>query len=706
MTMSEKPTSPQSLPHRLKRSIILYTGLGIFLTGTIIATVCLYPMYMQLRQFADRELEREAQTHALTIEQYLFRLTDTVQQITSRTRVRDLLVEYNHGAVSREELVDFSLPKLVDALQLADDSVGMTRLDAAGQVAVEVAEAPSWSNTKLVPDDLRKPLLLGPVVTPAGARLLVAAPIEDRSMQRVGTDLVAFSLAGLAKILDELNKSKSAGKVALIMRTGGEFYLFEAELNGESPGQPVPLQSPLGRAVNELAGKQDRTALIVPEDSFSGAQDVTSLVRINDLDWLLHESRGQSVLYAIPNRLISILVPAIAGLVLIGAFGSIMLLTPLAGKMIVQTGEYEAEIRRRTKALNELEIAHGRIDSILRSVPSGLLVCDTDQRVLLVNQAAARLFRLDAGALTGRSMKELVKEGLFPASIDCLDHLPWSQPTNISFALEQEGQSQRFIRAECSLMKGPSGGFLGTVILFQDLTRDYELDRLKNEFISTAAHELRTPLTAILGYSEMLLDSGLEFNLGEEQKTAFLKEIYAKGEALSAMVDDLLDISRIEAGQPLPLQTMACDLLAVVSKVTEQFAMIHRDYRFVTEVLPPPDGCTFSLDSRRIHQVLENLISNAVKYSRSGTQVTISGEPLEDSYQISISDEGFGIAAENIPRVFDKFYRVDSSNTAVSGLGLGLSVARQIINGHHGKISVESIPKQGTKVTFTVPMTC
>jgi len=661
-------------------------------------------MNQQLRQYAELELVHKAQNYALTIDQYLYRITDTTLQITSRSRIRDLLEEYNQGLVSHEELVSFSRPKLADALKLSADNVGMTRLDVEGNVAIEIGDAPSWDSLAVAPEDLHKPLIKGPVFTSNGPQLLVAAPINDRSGQRVGTDLIAFSLAGLSRILKELNDTNQSENVNLAMQAEGGFhFILESEEKG-GLGKTISPNSVYGRAMGKLANNKEVEELIVRDDSQSETDIVTYLISLDGFDWILSVSVDTSELYAIPNRLLGTLLPVIAALVLLGAVGSVLLLNPLAGKVIVQTVKYEEELRQRSQALTDLKTAHNRIDNIIKSSPNGLLVCDSNYRILLVNPTAESLFGFRAEDVSNQSLDELIAKGVLPESLGCLD--PHSKPpaTEIEFSLEQRDHSLHFIRGRCTAAHNSKGDLDCIIILLQDVTRDRELDQMKNEFISTAAHELRTPLTTLIGYTDMLIDPAFRGDFSEEQKNGFLAEVFKKGEVLSQLVDDLLDISRMEAGQPLPLHLEPCDILAVVGEVSDQFARSNRTHKMVIDLLHPPSGSCFRLDPVRIRQVVENLLSNAVKYSSIGSQITVSGKALKHGYQVTVSDEGIGISDENIPLVFDKFYRVDSSNTAVGGLGLGLSVVKQIIEGHNGEIHLESTPKKGTKVSFSVPM--
>ncbi len=230
-----------------------------------------------------------------------------------------------------------------------------------------------------------------------------------------------------------------------------------------------------------------------------------------------------------------------------------------------------------------------------------------------------------------------------------------------------------------------------------------EMDQLKSDFISTAAHELRTPLTAIIGFTELLLDPVNSINLTEDLKREFLREIYERGETLDRMINDFLDVSRIESGLPLPLALHETNLAEVLNKVIEFYHLLERDYSFQLVLPEEPSLLSVIIDRQRINQVLENLLSNAVKYSPKGKKVILSGRPVPNGWEISVTDHGIGMSQEQLSKVFDKFYRAKPTDAKAQGLGLGMSIVRHIVEAHGGSIRVESTEGEGTTVTFNLP---
>jgi len=264
-----------------------------------------------------------------------------------------------------------------------------------------------------------------------------------------------------------------------------------------------------------------------------------------------------------------------------------------------------------------------------------------------------------------------------------------------------------FHKAVFTSEEGKLSGLVGTILDITERKRSeralQELDRIKNEFISTAAHELRTPLTSILGYSEILSRPDDYPHLSADQKRSLFDELHYSAEHLAQIVDDLLDLSRMETGQPMPIKRVPCDPDAILRRTVEHFAMRSELHSFQI-ISHPLEANRLSCDPQRLRQVVENLLANATKYSPQGGSIEIRAEIDRDRYLVSICDQGIGMSEEQRARVFDKFYRGDTSDTAASGLGLGMSIVRTIIHAHGGEIDLESSPGQGTCVRFWLPM--
>ncbi|MCK4507511.1 MAG: HAMP domain-containing histidine kinase, partial [Desulfuromonadales bacterium] len=273
-----------------------------------------------------------------------------------------------------------------------------------------------------------------------------------------------------------------------------------------------------------------------------------------------------------------------------------------------------------------------------------------------------------------------------------------------SFDLELQGEhshNPNIYQVRVSQLLSDENESPGVVLLLRDVTREREIESMKSAFLAMAAHELNTPLTTIIGYSELLTSLETAKNFGEEQKKDYLLLIHDKALALGGLIDDLLDVSRVESGRSLSLDYQDLDLDSVIHEVVASYSENATRHNFFTNL---PDVATHLLADRlRLKQVVDHLISNAVKYAPEGGDVRINLTMNDNKLELSVEDEGIGMDEEHLAHIFDRFYRADSSDTAVQGVGLGMSIVRNIVLAHHGDIRVESQPGKGTKVYITLP---
>ena len=226
-----------------------------------------------------------------------------------------------------------------------------------------------------------------------------------------------------------------------------------------------------------------------------------------------------------------------------------------------------------------------------------------------------------------------------------------------------------------------------------------ELDRMKSEFLSTAAHELRTPLTSILGFSEILVERKLD----EKKRTRFLETINKEAGDLADIVNDLLDVSSIEAGTGFEIKKAPIDFKEALLKSINLIKGQTDEHTFKVNI--PYDLPRVQADKNRIDQVMENLLSNAVKFSSKGGEITVSIERRKDELKIIVADEGIGIPEKDLLQIFDRFYRAsNATRAAIRGTGLGLEIVKYIIESHGGRIWAESKPGKGSTFTFTLPL--
>lgn len=375
----------------------------------------------------------------------------------------------------------------------------------------------------------------------------------------------------------------------------------------------------------------------------------------------------------------------------------------MAEKLQRQTESLERMVEERTEklkiALNDSQNARDKIDSIIKSIADGIIVTDSQKKIVLMNRAAEELLDVRLSSAIGLSLDFAVRDKSLQEK---LTYTFDKKMTGYEFDFEHPGEdpkNPRIMRARTSLLGEPDGTKVGTILVIQDVTHEREIDRMKTEFLITAAHELRTPLTSIQGFSEILMTRD---NINIDERKKYLGYINKQSIALGKIVTDLLDVSRIKSRNGMTIRKTKSDIREVIKEVVFFFEEQKIKNKLKIEI--PQKPLEFSFDPEKIDRVLKNLISNAVKYSPGGGEIRIALTAKENACQISIEDQGIGMTSEQVTKIFDKFYRADTSDSAPDGTGLGMTIAKHLVESHGGTINVESESKKSTKVTITLPL--
>jgi len=334
----------------------------------------------------------------------------------------------------------------------------------------------------------------------------------------------------------------------------------------------------------------------------------------------------------------------------------------LEEKVVERTGELE-------KALNDTAQARDRIDGIVKSVADGLIVTDIYNRVILMNRMAEDLLRVRLSEVIDRPIDFAIQDETLRDRVRSTLEKK-TEGYEFDFELPSDDPKHpRIMRGRTSVISDREGKQAGIVTIIHDVTHERDVDRMKTEFISTAAHELRTPLTSIQGFSEIMLTRD---DITEEEKKRFLSYINKQSVSLSTIVSDLLDIARIESGRGFTLNKTSFDIIDGINQVVPYFQENAPEHRF--EVVSPNGPVEVHADKQKIDQVLKNLLGNAVKYSPKGGLIRLTSTVSAGQFEIAVEDHGIGMSAEQVEKIFDKFYRVDASNTAIEGTGLGMTL--------------------------------
>lgn len=335
--------------------------------------------------------------------------------------------------------------------------------------------------------------------------------------------------------------------------------------------------------------------------------------------------------------------------------------------------------------------------NILTSLADGLLVTDASGRIELINEPAQLILELDSDALKGQSLAAIFSR----ATGNDYTHtfIPSKIGESFQDTIITKDGSIRTIKGSTSAVQTRHTNTGAIIVLLRDNTEEQRIDRMKSEFISAATHNLKTPITTITGYSELLLSRN---NLEQEQQQEFLNQINDKAWQLDKLINSLLDINQVDSGgevhlikEPFPVSVLFDSARKFCS--TQQSRC---DLRFNIN----DTNSMLFIDLSKMELVLENLLSNAFKFSPNGGLIRVSGELKDLRYAITIADEGIGMSQENCQRIFDKFYRINGTYRGQRGIGLGLTLAKKLVEAHGGEIQAESTLGKGTTLSFSLPV--
>jgi PAS domain S-box-containing protein len=354
--------------------------------------------------------------------------------------------------------------------------------------------------------------------------------------------------------------------------------------------------------------------------------------------------------------------------------------------------------------LKEQQIEAAKSQAILEGVADGVMVADAQGKVILFNAAAERILELPRGQALGRRTDEML--GLYGNQAQ-----NWMEAVAGWTRRPEAFKAEEYLAARLeigsrivSVHLAPvlmSDEFLGTVSVFRDVTIEVEAERAKTEFVSTVSHELRTPMTSIKGYADLLL-MGAAGNLTNQQSD-FLAIIKSNTDRLTMLVNDLLDISRIESGR-LALTRREMQVSGVIVPVVRAMEARVAEKRLALRSDVPSELPNVFADSDRVIQILTNLVANAYQYTLPGGEIVIAARSSGEEVCISVRDTGIGIAPEDQEKIFDRFFRADDPVVQeVPGSGLGLAIVRSLVEIQGGKIWVESELGVGSTFTFTLP---
>lgn len=395
-------------------------------------------------------------------------------------------------------------------------------------------------------------------------------------------------------------------------------------------------------------------------------------------------------------------------------------------KQLIGYGLVARDVSDRHKADEALRISERMFRSLMEATPEAMVVVDSQAEIVFVNAITLMMFGYQSSEeLVGQPLEMLVPAKSVAAHRglrETYQHDPHARPMGAGLALFARRRDGSEFPVDISLSPARTPKGMVTIAAVRDITerklmeaeivsRAHELaqanehlktvDRLKTQFISTVSHELRTPLTSIVGFSEFLADE-ISGELTEEQ-AGFVKQIQAGSVRLQHLVDDMLDFARLELGT-FRLAKQRTDLTQIVQGAADSLIPQAQAAGLTLTVKEPDRPVWVQIDSKRIGQVVLNLIGNAMKFTPRGGHVELQVSMNDQQASVHVRDDGIGVAAEHVPRLFERFFQADASTTRQQGgVGLGLAISRSLVEAHGGSIAVESEQGSGSTFWFSLP---
>lgn len=362
--------------------------------------------------------------------------------------------------------------------------------------------------------------------------------------------------------------------------------------------------------------------------------------------------------------------------------------------------------RYEEQNIEQLTLERNKLEAVLMSIINGVIVCDNFDSVVLANSSALKMLDVDENNLINTKIQNFIDshgQKCFEEKIEEFKDTPLNiiEKKPVEFNIEV---GKKTIKAMISPMFSKMQDYVGYIIVLIDITRETEVNKLKNTFISNVSHELRTPVTVLRTYIDTLCHNGDDFD--EETKKEFLNTIDTEAKRLHGMVNDILDFSRLESGN-IVLRKEYSDLAKLIEQNITSIKILADEKNIKITFNKTEDIPMVPFNVESIDRVIKNLLSNAIKYSLDGKDIFVNLQLSKDKQNVefSVKDNGIGIAKEHLEKVFDRFYRVENATHTIKGTGLGLHLVKMTVETHHhGKVSVESQENIGSTFTVKLPL--
>jgi two-component system, OmpR family, phosphate regulon sensor histidine kinase PhoR len=362
------------------------------------------------------------------------------------------------------------------------------------------------------------------------------------------------------------------------------------------------------------------------------------------------------------------------------------------GLALEKLAQQESERERR------MEVAEKSLETILGAMPDGLLVVDDRRRVQLTSAKVIDLFG-KAASTPGRPLIELVRDAAADRLVD--ESMRTGESRNSALAITRGAGQTVNLEMSAVPLPGNPGQARGAVVLFRDMTHLREMEEMRRDFVANVSHELRTPLSIFRGYLETLLEDPRQ---PPNELVRILEVMERHSDRLNSLVEDVLSLAGLEAAEPR-LEIAQIDLADFLRTIARDWEKRFAAKKLRVDVDIAKELPLLHADEDRLQEIVYNLLDNAVKYSQPGGEVHIRAQARNGEMAIEISDAGIGISADDLPHIFERFYRADKARSReLGGTGLGLSIVKHIAQLHGGSVEAESTVGQGTTIRVRLPL--